>query len=254
MMQSAKLATLEQQINERDWFYQYKLPNGLVTKTYVEEDILKIHDTRAQMMEDELRKSFGNKQSALTAIDLSCHQGFFSFKLAERLKFVRGVDFQAKHIYDANLIKEAMGVRNAEFLHHNLFDAEVGNMEPADVVLMFGLLYNLENPIGGLRIAQKLTKKLLLIETQTTAVDLSGRVDSGSYQWGNEMMGIFGIFPGLPEAEIGSETNIILYPSPKGLVWILKRLGFSKVEILPAPEGAYEQIASGKRVVVAAYV
>jgi len=254
MKRLSRLVSIEEEINAREWFYKYSLPGGRYTKTYISDDVLRIHDTRQQMMLEVLNQSFGDKQRLLTGIDLSSHQGFFSFKLAEKIKHVTGIEMQAENVYDANLIKEALGVQNVEFRQSNLFDVDKLNLPPADIVLMFGLLYNLENPIGGLRIAKKLTKKLLLIETQTTALDLTGRVDSGSHFWGNEMMGIFGIFPGLPEAKIGSETDIILYPSPKGLIWILQRLGFSKVEILSPPQDAYEQLASGKRIMVAAYL
>jgi hypothetical protein len=54
-----------------------------------------------------------------------------------------------------------------------------------------------------------------------------------------------------PESSI---SGISLCPSTEGLLWIMRKLGFARVEVLPPPEGAYEQIASGKRVMVAGYV
>ncbi len=129
---------------------------------------------------------------------------------------------------------------------------DTAQFEPADVVTMFGLLYNLEDPIGVLRRARRLAKRVLVVETQTIGFELSGRVDSGSHLWGNEMQGVFGIFPGF-SGQDGASTDIILYPSRNGLLWILKQLGFSRVEIVPPPEDAYEQHAAGKRIMVAAY-
>jgi hypothetical protein len=145
-------------------------------------------------------------------------------------------------------------VDNVQFWHKNIFDCELNRVEPVDLVVMFGLLYNLENPLEAPRVAKRLTKRLLLIETQTTGVDLTGPVDSGRYSWQNEMQGIFGIFKGLPGVKDGSEFNMMLYPSPKGLIWILNQLGFSRVTVLPVPATGYEQLVSGKRMMVAAYL
>ena len=38
------------------------------------------------------------------------------------------------------------------------------------------------------------------------------------------------------------------------LLWTLQKVGFARVERIPAPADGYEQLVSGKRVMVAAYV
>ncbi|MGH6678293.1 MAG: hypothetical protein ACREDL_04990, partial [Bradyrhizobium sp.] len=127
-----------------------------------------------------------------------------------------------------------------------------GRYEPADIVINFGLMYNLENPIGVLRRCRELTKRILLIETQTTILDLEGAVDSGHSADTNYMHGYFGLFAGNPDNIDGSASDIVFYPSRKGLCWVLRQLGFARVEILRPPAGAYQQLATGKRVMVAA--
>jgi tRNA (mo5U34)-methyltransferase len=37
-------------------------------------------------------------------------------------------------------------------------------------------------------------------------------------------------------------------------VWILKKIGFAKIEIVPPPADAYEQLLTGRRIVLAAHV
>lgn len=244
---------LEREILSREWFYKFTLPSGATTRTYVSGDILKIHDTRVEMMFSVLDPLIGTHWSQTRCIDLSSHQGFFAYHLAKKCKTVLGLDFQPEHIESANLIRDIYGLRNCEFREANIATLDTGEIEPADVVTMFGLLYNLEDPIGGLRKARKLTKRALLVETQTTILDLTGKIDSGSYMWSNEMHGIFGIFSGSKGPD-GAATNIILYPSPKGLLWIMNQLGFSKVEVVSPPPGAYEQLASGKRMMVVGYI
>ncbi len=244
----------EKIILAKEWFYEYELPSGARTKTYIPPEIARIHTTRLNMMFSALDQVVGTRWPDTTCIDLGCHQGYFSFHLARRCEHVLGVDYQQEHIDDCNLIKSVYGLTNAEFVRAEIADWDVTGVAPADVVVMFGLLYNLEDPIRVLRKARKLAKRVLLVETQTTGLDLSGRVDSGSHLWGNEMHGCFGIFSGLPGVKDGSASDIILYPSPKGLVWILEKLGFSRVEVLKPPADAYEQLLTGKRIMVAAHV
>ena len=68
------------------------------------------------------------------------------------------------------------------------------------------------------------------------------------------MHGYFGLFNGNPDNVDGSASHIVFYPSPKGLCWVLEKLGFSRVQILMPPPGAYQQLATGKRIMVKAEV
>ena len=129
---------------------------------------------------------------------------------------------------------------------------EPNTCPPADIVICFGLLYNLENPIGVLRRAREMTNRVLLVETQTTILDLEGAVDLGHSSNTNYMHGYFGLFSGNPENIDGSASNIVLYPSRCGLVWLLQKLGFGEVRVLPPPPDAYQQLATGKRIMVEA--
>ena len=38
-----------------------------------------------------------------------------------------------------------------------------------------------------------------------------------------------------------------------GLLWIMEKVGFRDVQVLPVPEDGYEQLRHGKRVMVAGY-
>ena len=126
---------------------------------------------------------------------------------------------------------------------------------PRDLVLLFGLIYHLENPIGALRVARKLTRRVCVIETQVVP-NMNGMVDWGSYRFVRPLKGVFGIIDELDEvsAPEASVTGICLAPSVEGLLWILHAVGFVRAEVLPVPEDGYEQLRHGKRVMVAAYV
>jgi tRNA (mo5U34)-methyltransferase len=243
--------SLEDQILAQKWFYKFRLPSGRCTEQYISEEIDHIHQTRKAMMLDALAPDFAASRD-LSAIDFSSHQGFFSFSLAEHCRNVLGLEYQQRHIDSARLIAKAMSIKNVRFEQVDLERMAPSSYEPADIVIAFGLFYNLENPIGVLRRARELTKRVLLIETQTTILDLEGAIDSGHHSNTNYMHGYFGLFSGNPDNIDGSASDIVFYPSPGGLMWALGKLGFGHVRKLQPPSGAYQQLATGKRIMIEA--
>ena len=68
------------------------------------------------------------------------------------------------------------------------------------------------------------------------------------------MMGNFAIVDETEETH-GPETSttgICLVPSLEALLWVLRKVGFRDVQVLPVPADGYEQLRYGKRVMVAA--
>jgi len=254
MPQNSSVNALEERVLQQKWFYRYQLPSGRTTELYIPDEVEHIHRTRRDMMLAELAPLFEKNPGSLTAIDVASHQGYFSVELARHCKSVLGLEYQARHVESARLIAETLGVTNVQFVEDNIETMAPNKYDPVDIVINFGLMYNLENPIGALRRCREMTKRVLLIETQCTILDLEGRIDSGHHSASNYMHGYWGVFSGNPENIDGSASNIVFYPSPKGLVWVLQKLGFSDVRIMTPIPGAYQQIATGKRIMVAAYV
>lgn len=244
----------EAEILDREWFYPFRLPSGRVTRTYDDGRLDPVHATRLEMI-DRALAPLGPDLSGLTAIDLACHQGYFALELAGRgLDRVLGIDVRPEHVADASLMAEIRGQNN--------FKASVGDVDALsadelgrfDVVLMLGLIYHLENPVGAIRLAHALTRRVCVLETQVVP-NLSGNVDWGNYRFVKELKGCFGIVDETDEThgpEIGTR-GIGLAPSTEGLVWIMRAVGFDQVELIPPPKDAYEQHRYGKRVVVAGY-
>jgi hypothetical protein len=246
---------LEAEVLSRQWFYQFTLPSGRVTDTYVTEDILKIHETRKRMLLGRLDEAFQRGMEDLTCVDFGCHEGFFSHILASRCKEVVGIDARAENVESATLLRDVFGYGNLRFRRgdvQSITAAEVGRF---DVSLLFGILYHLENVVGALRLAQAVTRKLCLIETQV-APNLTGVTDWGSYRITKEIVGCLAIVDESDDLAMNTVTNttaITLFPSLPGLLHLLRAVGFARTEVLQPVPDAYEQIASGKRVIVAAY-
>jgi hypothetical protein len=205
------------------------------------------------MLQSALRAKFGESLANHSAIDIACHQGYFSTQLAQMgARDVLAVDARPEHVADAELIAKALNLANMrvrQFDVHALTPEAVGRF---DIVLMLGLIYHLENPVGALRVARALTQGICLVETQIVP-GMTGMVDYGSYRFVRPLKGSFGIIDetGETHGPEASTTGICLVPSLDALIWIMQKVGFRRVEILPPPENAYEQLRYGKRVMVA---
>ncbi len=250
------MSTNEQALLDKTWFYRFRLPSGRVTPTYDDGALDAIHDTRRAMLHDIVRARFGDSLAGRKAIDIACHQGWFSTQLLEwGADAVLAVDARAEHIADVELVRSALDLSKLQTLRSDVHALDTTGLGQFDLVLMLGLIYHLENPIGALRQARALTRHLCVVETQVVP-GMSGMVDYGSYRFVRPLKGSFGIIDETddthgPEA---STTGICLVPSLEALFWILRKVGFSRIELVSPPADAYEQLAHGKRVMVAAYV
>lgn len=250
------MSELLEQVNQREWFYSFELPDGSTTRTYHEGELDAIHNTRWRMLEHTLEGAYADGFGDLTAIDLAAHQGWFTARLARAgLTKITGVDQRASHVEDATLMARVLGNEQTRFLHSDIFDLDAEALGTFDVVLMLGLLYHLENPVGALRLARALCRDLFVIETQVVP-GMTGMVDFGSYRFVRPLQGAFGLIDELNEThgpEAGA-TGICLVPSVEALTWLLEKVGFREVTVLRPPADAYEQLLYGKRVMVSARV
>jgi hypothetical protein len=255
-MQPASLQEKIARARAKTWFYPYRLPDGGEVATWNDGRVNAIHTTRSAMLDACLAETFGGDTNGLTAVDLACHQGWFSVQLArQRMREVVAVDARTEHVEDTKLIADVLELPNIRTLQSDIFALDRAALGEFDVVLMFGLLYHLENPVGALRLARALTRRLFVIETQVVP-NMSGPVDWGSYQYVRPLKGVFGIIDEMDETH-GAEasiTGVCLAPSVEGLLWIMHSVGFSQVQVLPVPEDGYEQLRYGKRVMVAGRV
>jgi len=247
--------TLEEQVLGKTWFYPFRLPSGHVTTTYDGGALDAIHATRLSMMRAALGTEFGASLAGRTVIDIACHQGYFSTQLAAMgASDVLAVDARAEHVADASLIRDALQLKNLRIEQADVHALTPDATGTFDIVLMLGLIYHLENPVGALRTAAALTQRICLVETQIVP-GLTGMVDYGSYRFVRPLKGSFGIIDETEETHgpEASTTGICLVPSLDALMWIMRKIGFSRVDLLPPPADAYEQLRYGKRVMVAGY-
>lgn len=171
---------------------------------------------------------------------------------------VRGVDVREVNIRRAELVREHYGI-DAARLTFEVADAlslEPGTSGTHDVVLMIGLVYPLENPIGALRVARALTRGVCVVEAQvteqhtpiTSGVGVTDRYEQLEASWAAKFEPAQDFHP------MASHGGVIsLVPNLAALLQAMEVVVFRNVRLLEAPEGHNQQYVQRHRAMVVGY-
>jgi tRNA (mo5U34)-methyltransferase len=233
------------EIKSQKWFYEFSLPDGTVTDSYLPVVARQIHVTREKVLRRYLAS---NSSKYSNCLDISCHEGYFSIVLAEYFKIVTGLDKNEESLAKARLISTALNNSGIDFIKSSVEDWS--NEKVADFVLCYGLLYHVENPVQLIRKLAALTTKTLCIETQVLPYDIEGTIEDGSYLWQRNLNGLFGLCVDYSERPEGGMTDLAVVPSRKAFEFLLKQFGFKTVEFYKPEPDDYEQFFRNHRVII----
>lgn len=237
--------------------YPWHLGRGLVVPLLA-AGIGLIHDTRAEMMEAAVRRALAEAGPGATALDMACSEGWFAHRLLEwGAEHVTAIDVREGNIRRARLVRDHLGV-DAErlvFEQRDAYDLDRKQMGQFDVVLVLGLIYHVEDPIGVLRRARGMTRRVCIVESQLT----------------RQIAPItFGAGPGIVLAspresfaayiEPSTDTNptastdgiLALIPNAPALETSMRVAGFSEVEFAPPQSHHAAAYHNGDRALVIA--
>lgn len=236
------------QVKSRKWFYEFDLPDGTRTETDIPPVVHLVHTTRRNKLREVIAAEVPDAATR-TAIDFASHEGYFSIELARHFQSVRGVELRQDSLEAAEMITAALGVRNVAYEQGNVLDLKPTADQAADFVLVYGLLYHLEEPIRALRMASQLSRRHILVETQVFPYDISGRIEDGSYEWQREVAGVFSLSADYDRRE-GGNTDLAIVPSLNALLFLLRHFGFTRTRVIETGPEDYEQFRRGSRVIV----
>jgi FkbM family methyltransferase len=150
-----------------------------------------------------------------TAVDAGCAVGFFAQTLSEAGLTVCGFDGRSENVAEAR-----RRFPEIPFETGNVEEAGILELGKFDVVLSFGLLYHLENPLRAMRNLRELTGKCLFLESMCAPGEKSELLLREE-----------------PRVEDQSLTDMACYPSESSLVKMLYRTGFTAVyRVAPLPD------------------
>jgi FkbM family methyltransferase len=149
------------------------------------------------------------------AVDAGCGVGFFSQTLAECGLNVCGFDGREENVTEARRRFPHIPFEQADIEEKAIL--ELGKF---DLVLCFGLLYHLENPLLAIRNLRGLTGKCLLLESMCLPGEDASMVLREEPSQGDQSL-----------------SDVAWYPSEGSLVKMLYRAGFGQVyRVTPLPD------------------
>ena len=238
------------------WFYPLDLGRGLSTTSAVPPSVSGIFETRLEMVERVVRAHFGARLSSIDCLDIGCHEGYYTLALARMgVRRAVGLEPREENLRRARFVAAATGLPNLEFVPGHVEDL-AAEQAVCPLTLFLGVLYHVTDPMACLRQVSAVTGELCIVETQVVD-EVEGVTEWGSRDWKRPYEGILALIDESGEFNAGNrETGtapLVTCPSPRALEAMLRHAGFRRVEFIRPAEGAYEQHARGKRVVVTAW-
>lgn len=205
-----KSKTIQEQAEEINWWHSIKLSEDYTTNGRVGED---------HCSPDSITKRFGMPLglTGKTVLDVGTFDGLMAFEAEKRgAKEVVAIDIYQGEGENSDGFYFAKGVLNSNVClrYECLESMEKFSESLFDVVLLYGTLYHVDNPIQHLQALSSLCKEYALIETAIAQPDYR---DSPVWEFNHG----FG----------GDATNK-WYPSLKGIENALKYVGFKSVELI----------------------
>src|SRR2546430_1393873 len=149
------------------------------------------------------------------AVDAGCGVGFFSQTLAECGLCTCGFDARAQNIEEAR--RRFPGI---PFEQADVEAREISQLGRFDLVLCFGLLYHLENPLQAIRNLRAITDKCLVLESMCLPEDRCSLLLRQELRQDDQSL-----------------TEMSCYSSESSLIKMLSRSGFAKVyRVTPLPD------------------
>jgi tRNA (mo5U34)-methyltransferase len=208
------------------WMYEFELPDGVKTPL-LNESLRQIHAVRRSMIFEFLEAT--RFDPAATVLDLACNEGFFALEFAKRgAARVVGIDVRARTIEKAEYVCRRFGLTTCRF---EVGDVTERDLAPytADVVLLLGIIYHVEDPIRLIRRAALATSRVLFLETQLTKPHAPL-----AHTWGSpeihEAKAAWAMVRERPETdELSAIRGFSLIPNAAAVVAVLREIGFRSI-------------------------
>jgi len=203
------------------WFHSYDFGDGEVVEGAKGGGLAQL--------KAEAAKAFSESVAGKTVLDIGAWDGYFSFE-AERRGAAdvlatdhfcwSGPGWGTKAGFDYAHKKFGSKVRSIDV---DVFDLDPSVHGKFDVVLFFGVLYHLKNPLGGLEQVSRMTDHLAIIET---VVDQLQNPEP-----------VLRFYLG---TELSRDPTNFFAPNYKGLENMLREVGFKRIKFIPErpPAGA----------------
>jgi SAM-dependent methyltransferase len=211
------------------------------------------------MIEGPIRDAIAAAGPGATAVDLACNEGWFAHRLLDwGVHRVVAIDLRPETIRRAQLVRDHFGIapERLDLRCGDIYELDTNELGTFDVVLMLGLIYHVEDPVGAVRIARRLTRSVCALESKLSrhqdpiihAVGASGAtlVTHGSFATRIEDDATLNPMASAPGA-------LSLIPNRVAFAELARVAGFGRVEFA-APRDSHNSLyLNGDRAVMTAW-
>jgi len=216
-----EISDIKNKVEQIKWFHRIDLGNGIVTPgTDNSNDKLKT----IKLHEDLSGKS---------VLDIGAWDGFFSFEAerrgASRVVALDSFSWNNPEWGTKKGFELARTVLNSkvEDIEIEVLDISPENVGTFDIVLFLGVLYHMRHPLLALEKISKVTKELLIVESEIELIEK------------NRPVMVF--YPG---DELAGDSSNWWVPNQSGMESMLKDVGFKKVKMI-SKSGYVHRFARG---------
>jgi hypothetical protein len=249
------MTSLDQELKGPPWMYPWRLRDGSEVRV-ANAELPSIHRTRAELIEPRVRAALAAAGSEATALDLACNEGWFSHRLLDwGASRVVAVDVRVKNLQRAALMRDHFGIRpeRLELRQGDVFELAPEDLGKYDVVLVLGLIYHVENPMGVLRLARACTRGLCAIESQLTRQTQPIVHGLGQTDEFHESEGSLAVQLERGDNALASTGRVLsLIPNRAALAQMAQVAGFDDVEFATPHADHNPQYVTGNRAVLLA--
>ncbi len=249
-------AGLQEELDRGNWMYDWQL-TPTVSTPVISGDLAPVHVTRAEMIEPVARAALAAAGPGASALDLACHEGWFSHRLLEwGAERVVGIDVREQNVRRADLIRDHFGISSSRlmFRQGDVLESDPDEIGRFDVVLVLGLIYHLERPLDAIRFARRTTGRVCIIESQLTRQDRPIVRGDGKPNIYHQSPASFAAWvENEAESTLASLVGVMsLVPNRAALGLMPRWAGFDQVDFLNAQPHHDPQYIVGDRAIVAA--
>jgi tRNA (mo5U34)-methyltransferase len=143
------------------WFHNLHLPGGVQTAPgHYFGDF-------PSFKWKQFQKSIPKNLEGMTALDIGCNAGFYTFELAKRGADVLGIDLDPHYLKQAKWAAKVFGLEHkTKFKQMQVYDL-CRVRKKFDIVIFMGVFYHLRYPMLALDIVTEKVDKLLVFQTLT---------------------------------------------------------------------------------------
>ncbi len=174
--------------------------------------------------EDErLAQFFAFAPKAARVLELGALEGAQTVLLAARAREVIAIEGRAANIRKAELVKQSLGIANAEFVEANLETTDLATFGHFDAVFCSGLLYHLPEPWKLIAQLARIAPRLFIwthysddLMANETRHGFRGQVH----------------IEGGPDEPLSGMSELAFWPTLGSLITMLTASGYRRVEII----------------------